>query len=62
MDRINLAVKLITVQPGLTPSEVIKLVQQGADELEGQQRIDMIHPGDRPAVIDAMQQGVDFVL
>jgi hypothetical protein len=41
---LNLAVKLLTVQPGLQPPEVIRLIEQGADELEGQPGLKLLNP------------------
>ena len=41
---LNLAVKLITVRPDLQPGEVIRLIEQGADELEGQPGLKLLNP------------------
>jgi subtilisin family serine protease len=41
---LNLAAKLFTVQPSLQPSEVIDLIERGADELEGQKGLKLLNP------------------
>jgi len=41
---LNLAAKLLAVKPGLQPREVIRLIEQGADELEGQAGLKLLNP------------------
>jgi len=41
---LNLAAKLIAVKPDLQPREVIRLIEQGADELEGQPGLKLLNP------------------
>jgi hypothetical protein len=41
---LNLAAKLLAVEPNLKPREVIKLIEQGADELEGQPGLKLLNP------------------
>jgi len=48
---LNLAVKLITVKPALQPAEVIRLIEQGADELAGQTGLKLINPAASMALL-----------
>jgi subtilisin family serine protease len=48
---LNLAAKLMTVNPELGPAEVIRLVEQGADELEGQLGLKLLNPAASMALI-----------
>jgi subtilisin family serine protease len=48
---LNLAAKLMTVKPELGPAEVIRLVEQGADELEGQLGLKLLNPTASMALI-----------
>lgn len=41
---LNLAAKLLAVEPSLQPREVIRLIEQGADELEGQPGLKLLNP------------------
>jgi subtilisin family serine protease len=41
---LNLAAKLLAVEPSLRPREVIRLIEQGADELEGQPGLKLLNP------------------
>jgi subtilisin family serine protease len=52
---LNLAVKMFTVQPGLQPSEVIKLIERGADELEGQLGLKLLNPAASLALLQSKQ-------
>jgi subtilisin family serine protease len=40
----NLAAKLITIDPSLTPERVIALIKEGADTLEGQEDLKLMNP------------------
>ena len=48
---LNLAVKLITVKPTLQPAEVIRLIEQGADELAGQPELKLLNPAASMALL-----------
>jgi len=52
---LNLAAKLFTVQPGLQPSEVIELIERGADELEGQKGLKLLNPAASLALLQSDQ-------
>jgi subtilisin family serine protease len=53
---LNLAAKLFAVKPGLQPADVIKLIEQGADELEGQPGLKLLNPAASLALLQSDQQ------
>ena len=52
----NLAIKLITVDPELSTSEVISLIEDGADQLEGAGGLKLLNPAESMALLLARQQ------
>ncbi|MFH1844654.1 MAG: S8 family serine peptidase, partial [bacterium] len=41
---MNLAAKLVTLKPSLTPTAVIELIKRGADTIEGQDELLLLNP------------------
>ena len=41
---LNLAAKLFALRPGLTPAQVVSLIDRGADTLDGQGELRLINP------------------
>ena len=50
---LNLAVKLLTVNPALQPAQIIRLIEQGADELEGQAGLKLLNPAATMALLQS---------
>jgi subtilisin family serine protease len=48
---LNLAAKLITAQPDLQPAQIIRLIEQGADELAGQAGLKLLNPAATMALL-----------
>jgi len=54
---LNLAAKLFAVNPGLQPTDVIRLIERGADELKGQPDLKLLNPAASLALLKAEQDG-----
>lgn len=52
----NLAIKLVTVAPELSTTEVISLIARGADELEGAEGLKLLNPAESMALLLAEEQ------
>jgi hypothetical protein len=50
---LNLAAKMFTVQPDLTPAQVIRFIEQGADELSDQAGLKLLNPKATLALLKA---------
>jgi len=50
---LNLAAKLFAVKPELRPTEVIRLIERGADELKGQPGLKLLNPAASLALLQA---------
>jgi len=54
---LNLAAKLFAVNPELQPIDVIRLIERGADELNGQPDLKLLNPAASLALLQAEQDG-----
>ena len=52
----NLAAKLLTVNPELSTTEVISLIDRGADELDEGEGLKLLNPAESMALLLAEQQ------
>jgi subtilisin family serine protease len=52
----NLAAKLLTVSPELSTTDVISLIDRGADALEGAEGLKLLNPAESMALLLAEQQ------
>lgn len=48
----NLAAKLVTVEPELSPTEVVSLIERGADELPGGEGLKLLNPAASLALLE----------
>jgi subtilisin family serine protease len=55
---MNLAAKLVTVQPDLGPQELIYLMERGADRLESSEGLKLLNPAASMVLLEAMEANV----